>query len=91
MANVVGGNVHYRSTTDRAARVTNAGLFVSGVIGLPATTFAMVDTLRIQVEGELNRKKLMNAGTHPTQLIHARLAQLDDIERRLGGTPAVTK
>ena len=91
MANVVGGNVHYRSTTDRAARVTNAGLFVSGVIGLPATTFAMVDTLRIQVEGELNRKKLMNAGTHPTQLIHARLAQLDDIERRLGVTPAVTK
>jgi hypothetical protein len=91
MFNVVGGNVHYRGTTDRAGRVTNAGLFVSSVIGLPATTFSMLDTMRIQVQGEINRKKLMDAGTHPTQLINARLAQLDDIQRRLGGTPAVTK
>lgn len=47
----------------------------------------MLDTLRIQITGEINRHKQIAAGTHPSQLINARLAQLDDIERRLGGAP----
>ena len=91
--NVVGGNVHYRGTTDRAGRVTNANLFAASVVMLPAITYSMLDTLRIQVQGESNRHKQMEAGTHPSQLITARLAQLDDIQRRLGGTPpaATTK
>jgi hypothetical protein len=86
--NVVGGNVHYRTDTARAGRVTNASLFAASVVGLPATTFAMVDTLRIQVQGEINRHNQMAAGTHPSQLTKARLAQLDDVERRLGAAPA---
>jgi hypothetical protein len=89
--NVVGGNQNYRSTTNRAGRVTNANLFTGSVINLPATAFSMLDTLRIQVQGEVNRKKLLDVGMYPPQLIHARLAQLDDIERRLGVTPTATK
>jgi hypothetical protein len=73
----------YNVQTALGARVNNIDLFASAVIGLPATTFSMLDTLRIQVQGEINRHKLMAAGMHPSQLISARLAQLDDIERRV--------
>ena len=83
--NVVGGNVHYRDTTNRAGRVTNASLFTASVVGLPATTFSMLDTLRIQVQGEINHHKLQESGLLPQQLIATRLAQLDDIEHRLNG------
>ena len=65
-------------------RVTNSDLFVASVISLPASSYAIADTLRIQVQGEINRHKLIKAGTHPSQLIAARLAQLDDMEKRLG-------
>ena len=88
--NVVGGNVHYRGTTDRAGRVTNASLFTGSVIGLPATLYSMLDTARINISGEINRKKLMDQGLHPNQLIAKRFSALDDIEKRLGGTTTTT-
>jgi hypothetical protein len=87
--NVVGYNSHFNGTTDKAGRVTNANLFAGAVCGVTATTFSMLDTLRIQVQGEINRNKLLAAGMHPKQLITARLAQLDDIERRLNSSAQV--
>ena len=82
---VIPGFYHkYNTKTDISNKITNADLFVSAVIGLPASAFAMADTLRIQVQGELNRQKQIKAGTHPSQLVAARLAQLDDMEKRLG-------
>jgi hypothetical protein len=83
MFNVVGYNPRFNSTTAKAGRVTNANLFTASLVNLPATTYSMLDTLRIQVQGEVNRHKLMASGMHPSQLINARLAQLDDIEHRL--------
>jgi hypothetical protein len=88
--NVVGGNVHYRGTTNRAGRVTNASLFTGSVISLPATLYSMLDTARINISGEINRKKLMDQGLHPNQLIARRFTALDDIEKRLGGTTTTT-
>lgn len=85
--NIVGYNNHYNTSSAYSGRVTNDNLFVASVVGLPATTYSMLDTLRIQITGEINRHKQIAAGTHPSQLINARLAQLDDIERRLGGAP----
>lgn len=66
-----------------SARVTNSNLFAASVIGVPATTYSMLDTLRIQVKGEINRRKLAKQGKLPSQQIAARLKQLDDIEARL--------
>ncbi len=73
----------YNSKTQTATRVTNHLLFSASVVGLPATAFAMADTLRIQVTGELNRKKLAAKGELPVQLIKKRLAQLDELEAKL--------
>ena len=73
----------YHSKTLRASTVTNSDLFAAGIIGLPATTYSMLDTLRIQITGEINRRKLMKKGLQKSQLVDARLKQLDDIQRRL--------
>jgi hypothetical protein len=90
MFNIPGGNENFRSQSDRAGRVTNADLFTASVISLPAITYSMLDTARINIMGEINRKKLLDAGTHPNQLVAKRFAQLDDIEKRLGGTTTTT-
>ena len=71
--------------TQDSSRVTNHLLFASGVVGLPASTFSLLDTLRIQVQGERNRHKLAAQGKLPAQLIKERLAQLDAMEARLKG------
>lgn len=70
----------YNSKGQRAARVTNHLLFSSGVIGLQASSFSFLDTLRIQVTGELNRHKLAAKGALPAQLIKQRLEQLEALE-----------
>ncbi|HEY9784341.1 MAG TPA: hypothetical protein V6D17_02995 [Candidatus Obscuribacterales bacterium] len=80
---VPGFNRNYNSKTARAGRVTNDLLFTSAVVGLPANTFSMVDTLRIQVKGEIARHRAAKAGTLPTQIAAARLKELDNIEQRL--------
>lgn len=69
-----------------AGRVTNHLLFASGVVGLQASGFAFLDTLRIQVTGEINRHKLARQGKLPGQLIKARLDQLDSLEAKLKAT-----
>lgn len=73
----------YNTKTVRATRVTNFDLFAASVVSLPAGAYAMADTLRIQVQGEINRHKLIKAGTHPTQVAARRLKELDEIERKL--------
>jgi hypothetical protein len=45
------------------------------------------DTLRINVQGEINRRKLVKSGMLPQQLIANRLAQLDAIEKRVRAIP----
>ena len=80
------GHKRYRSKTQTAGRVTNHLLFTSGVIGLQACAVSFVDTLRIQIQGEINRRKLVKAHKLPNEIIKARLAQLDDLERKLQGS-----
>ncbi len=77
------GHKRYRSKTQTAGRVTNHLLFASGVVGLQASSFSFADTLRIQVQGEINRHKLAVAHKLPNELVHARLKQLDDLETKL--------
>ncbi len=66
-----------------AARGTNNNLFAAGVVGLPASAFSILDTLRINVRGEITRHQQLKAGKHPSQLAKARLAQLDELETQL--------
>jgi hypothetical protein len=72
-----------KSYSDLSSKVTNTDFFVSSVITIPAATWAMFDTLRIQVGGEINRHKLAQAGMLPGQLVVARLKQLDALEARV--------
>jgi hypothetical protein len=80
---IPGFNRAYNGKTQRSTRVTNDLLFASAVIGLPANTFSMLDTLRIQIRGEINRHRAAKAGQLPSQLAQARLKELEDIEQRL--------
>jgi hypothetical protein len=73
----------FRANTKYAARVTNNDLFVGSVLGIPTNSFSILDTLRIQLRGEIDRHRLMKAGLHPTQLAKKRLAELDDMEKKL--------
>jgi hypothetical protein len=43
----------------------------------------MLDTLRIQVRGEINRHKAVKAGKLPGQIAIARLKELDQMEKTL--------
>lgn len=80
---VPGFGRNFNGKTPRADKVTNTDLFAAAVIGIPASAFSMLDTLRIQVAGEVNRHKLKKSGLLPSQIAHARLQQLDDMETRL--------
>lgn len=80
---VPGFDKNYNSKTVRAGRVTNDLLFTAAVVSIPSTSFAMLDTLRIQVRGELNRQKAKKAGALPGQIVAARLKDLDSMEQRL--------
>ncbi|MBA3994910.1 MAG: hypothetical protein C0469_15425, partial [Cyanobacteria bacterium DS2.3.42] len=80
---VPGFNPNYNKSDARSSHVTNDLLFTSGVLGIPAGTFSMLDTLRIQVRGEINRHKAAKAGKLPGQIAVARLKELDAMERRL--------
>jgi hypothetical protein len=80
---IPGFNHHYNNSSARASRVTNDLLFAASVIAIPSSAFGMLDTLRIQVRGEINRHKAMKAGMLPGQIASARLKQLDDMEARL--------
>lgn len=80
---IPGFNHHYNNSSARASRVTNDLLFAASVIAIPSSAFGMLDTLRIQVRGEINRHKALKAGMLPGQIASARLKQLDDMEARL--------
>jgi hypothetical protein len=80
---VPGHNPRFNGKTPTADRVTNNDLFTASVIAIPATTYTLIDNLRIQVMGEINRHKQAKEGQLSKQLLQARLAQLDDMEARL--------
>ncbi len=80
---IPGFNQHYNKKGFRADHVTNDLLFVGSVISLPAGLYSMLDTLRIQVKGELQRHKLAKAGMLPQQLVGKRLGELDEMEKVL--------
>lgn len=63
--------------------MTNSDLFAAGIVGLPASAFSILDTLRIQVKGELARRKLAKEGKSPQQLVAVRRRQLDEMEKQL--------
>lgn len=73
----------YNRSTETSTRITNSLLLTSGIVGLPATSFSIFDTLRIQVQGELERAKLKRAGKLPSQIIQARMQQLNEMEAKL--------
>ena len=80
---IPGFNSHYNNSSTRAGRVTNDLLFTASLIAIPSSAFAIFDTLRIQVEAELNRHKQLKAGTHPSQIVAKRLKELDAMEANL--------
>ena len=80
---IAGFNHHYNGKGERADRVTNDLLFSASVVSLPATMFNILDTMRIQVKGEINRQRAIKAGTSPGQLVAGRLKQLDELESKL--------
>ncbi len=77
----------YNKNTQTATRITNSDLLVAGIIGLPASSFQILDTLRIQVRGEIDRHKLSKQGKLPGQQIAARLKQLDEMEAAINAGP----
>ncbi|HEY9678794.1 MAG TPA: hypothetical protein V6C76_12345 [Drouetiella sp.] len=77
---------NWNKKTARANRVTNTNLFAAAVVGIPANTFSMLDTMRIQVQGEVTRHRLKKSGMLPSQIANGRLKQLDDMQARLGGS-----
>ena len=77
----------YNTNTQTATRITNSDLLAAGIVGLPASSFQILDTLRIQVRGELDRHNLAKQGKLPGQLIQARLKQLDEMEAAINAGP----
>lgn len=77
---IPGYNHRYNGKGFRADRGTNNSLFAAAVVSLPASTFSIIDTLRINIQGEMTRQKQLKAGTHPSQLAKKRLKELDDLE-----------
>ena len=69
--------------TLRDDRVTNYNLGAAAIVSIPGSSVAILDTLRIQIKAELTRRRQIKTGTLPRQLLDARLAQLDEIEKRL--------
>jgi hypothetical protein len=82
---IAGFNHHYNVKTVRAGHVTNDLLFTASVIAIPAGAFSMLDTLRIQIMGEIRSHRSRVNGTLPQQLIAVRLKQLDEQESRIKG------
>ena len=79
--NVVGKR--YNTKSNVSGRVTNSDLFAAGVLGTTGNGVAVLDTMRLQVQGELNRYKLAKQGKLPGQLINTRLKELDNMETML--------
>jgi hypothetical protein len=77
--------------TDHANRVTNYNLFVAAVESTVGSGIAVLDTARIQVQAEINRRKMKGQGLLPGQLLNARLAKLDNMEQALKADAATPK
>jgi len=73
--------------TLRDSRVTNYNLATAAIISIPGNSVAVLDTLRIQVQAEINRHRLAKVGKLPNQLFAANLAQLDSLEQKLNSQP----
>lgn len=74
---------YYHEKTLKAKTVTACDLFSASVIIISSQAFVIADTLRIQLQGEIQRHKMLKAGTLPAQVADRRLKELDKMENRL--------
>jgi hypothetical protein len=82
--NVVGKQFNTKSA--RSGLITNSDLFVAGILGTTGSAVAVLDTIRLQAMGELERHKMAKQGKLPGQLLKHRLDQLDQMEQKLKET-----
>ena len=71
--------VHYVDDKIR----TNSNLFVANLVYLPGVTWALADNVRIQAGREKTYQRLKREHQRPGDIIHARLDQLNDIEKKI--------
>jgi len=83
--NVVG--TKFNTNSKRSALITNTDNFVAAILGTTGSGASLLDTLRLQVNAELERHKLTRQGRLPANLIDARLKQLDQMESALNKMP----
>jgi hypothetical protein len=68
-----------------SSKGTNQLLAAGNTIGLSARTYALFETLRIQVKRELEYHKFKKKHELPGQIMKDRLAALDKMEKQLKG------
>jgi hypothetical protein len=73
----------FSSNSPRSTLESNSYTFAGDILGTVGSATALVDTLRLQVKGEVERHKLEKRGQLPSQLLDARLKQLDEMEALL--------
>lgn len=66
---------------------TNCFLAHANLIGICASSYSAFETMRLQVTREYKRHKQKEKGGLPAQIIKARLAKLDEMEKSLALTP----
>ncbi len=74
----IAGLKHYNSN-----RQTNVYLGVAGIIGTAGLGYGTLETARIQIKREIDYQRLKKKNELPGQIMKARLAQLDDMEKSL--------
>ncbi|MBX9686171.1 MAG: hypothetical protein K2X27_05685, partial [Candidatus Obscuribacterales bacterium] len=82
---IIPGYLHdYNSNKGQTpGRVTNHLLLAASIVGLPASGFKILDTLRIQVRGEIDRHNLAKQHKLPSELLANRLKALEEAEAAL--------
>jgi hypothetical protein len=64
-------------------RRSNVLLGSASIIGLVGNVYAVCENLRIQVKHEIKHDRLTRDQQHPEQVLRARLAKLDEVEKQL--------
>jgi hypothetical protein len=55
----------------------------ASIVGLVGNVYAVCENLRIQVKHEIRHDQLTRDQQHPEQVLKARLAMLDEVEKQL--------
>jgi len=64
-------------------KVVNAYYFTGSTVLLPSISAAILDSWRSQIQGEITYQRLKRQNLLPNQIIHTRMAALDQIEAAL--------